>query len=96
MEPFHSNLEYKVKKFPCIACLVKACCRSFDCELLTRNKADMYEFLKNDICPDCSSKEFINFQKSYIRCKNCGHLFKIDQQYKLCYRWWIANERGKE
>jgi len=86
MSEFIANLEHKTKKYPCMICLIKACCSEL-CELLTADKQSMYESLMDDnICPDCSSIKVAPFEGK-VRCSGCGHIFVV---YPGCY---LINER---
>lgn len=87
---FIANLEHKTKKYPCMICLIKACCSEL-CELLTEDKHTMYESLENNICPDCFSTNLIRYKHGgaygQFKCLGCGHVFVINP---ACY---LVNER---
>lgn len=89
MSRFIANLEHKTKKYPCMICLIKACCSEL-CELLTADRHTMYESLVvENICPDCSSTKLTwsaNIDCEF-ECRGCGHIFKIGGS---CY---LVNER---
>ncbi len=77
------NLEHKIRTFPCYICVVKAACRDYiKCELVTKNKQQIYKFLIQGRCPDCGNKKkLIGYEIHGCKCKyccDCKHTFIID------------------
>ncbi len=86
---WEANLVHKMMKYPCKACLVKACCESTkDCSLVTANAPLMYEVIvSKKKCPDCESSDLITTHKpTFLQCSNCGHSFAVYPDQKMVFR----------
>jgi len=73
------NLEHKMKKHPCYTCLVRAACTEYiNCELVTKNKRNMFFLISAGVCPDCGQERIISIQgyRFLYECKSCHHKFK--------------------
>jgi len=72
------NIEHKMKKFPCIICLVKPTCSDYTkCELITQNRKDIFNWISMGMCPDCATKNKIEkIQPHTFQCMECNHKFK--------------------
>jgi hypothetical protein len=71
------NLEHKMKKYPCYTCLVRAACTEYiDCELVTKNKRNMFFLISAGVCPDCGQKTINRYNKFTFICSTCNHKFK--------------------
>lgn len=72
------NIDHKLKKFPCMFCLVKASCIEYvKCDLVTKNQKDIFYWISIGMCPDCACKDKIIKIKPFLfKCMECRHEFK--------------------
>lgn len=71
------NVEHKLKKFPCMVCLVKPLCSDYiKCELITKNRKDIFEWVLIGTCPDCATNNKMEKIEPHIfQCMECRHKF---------------------
>ena len=70
------NIEYKLKKYPCMVCLVRASCNHYlECELPTKNRKECYRLIQLEMCPDCGDKNICRTDHFTYKCLSCNHMF---------------------